>query len=73
LTTCNRLDIIKQEQAMGTHPDFGLMIVSCVKSAADLLQLARFWLCTLEQTVRVYMFILLRNWSMETCGVGITE
>jgi hypothetical protein len=46
LTTCNRFDIIKPEQAMRTHPDIGLMIVSCIKSAADLLQLARFWLCT---------------------------
>ena len=44
LTTCNRLDIIKPEQAMRTHPDIGLMIASCIKSAADLLQLARFWL-----------------------------
>ena len=39
LTTCNRLIIIKPEQAMRTHPDIGLVI-------ADLLQLARFWLCT---------------------------
>ena len=38
LTTCNRLVIIKPEQAMRTHPDIGLVI-------ADLLQLARFWLC----------------------------
>ncbi len=38
LTTCNRLVIIKPEQAMRTHPDNGLVI-------ADLLQLARFWLC----------------------------
>ncbi len=38
LTTCNRLVIIKLEQAMRTHPDIGLVI-------ADLLQLARFWLC----------------------------
>ena len=45
LTTCNRLDIIKPEQAMRTHPDIGLMIASCIKSAADRLQLARFWLC----------------------------
>jgi hypothetical protein len=30
---------------MRTHPDIGLMIASCIKSAADLLQLARFWLC----------------------------
>ena len=34
LTTCNRLVIIKPEQAMRTHPDIGLVI-------ADLLQLAR--------------------------------
>ncbi len=39
LTTCNRLVMIKQEQAMRTHPDIGLVI-------ADLLQLARFWLCS---------------------------
>jgi hypothetical protein len=45
LTSCNRLDIIKPEQAMRTHPDIGLMIASWIKSAADLLQLARFWLC----------------------------
>ncbi len=32
LTTCNRLVIIKPEQAMRTHPDIGLVI-------ADLLQL----------------------------------
>ena len=38
LTTCNRLVIIKLEQAMRTRPDIGLVI-------ADLLQLARFWLC----------------------------
>ena len=44
LTTCSRLDIIKSEQAMRTHPDIGLMIASCKKPAADLLQLARFWL-----------------------------
>ena len=45
LTTCSRLVVIKPEQAMRTHPDIGLMIASCSKSAADLLQLARFWLC----------------------------
>ena len=33
---------------MRTHPDIGLMIASCSKSAADLLQLARFWLCSTE-------------------------
>ncbi len=38
LTTCNRLVIIRPEQAMRTHPDIGLVI-------ADLLQLVRFWLC----------------------------
>ena len=38
LTTCNRLGIIKPEQAMRMHPDIGLVI-------GDLLQLARFWLC----------------------------
>ncbi len=37
LTTCNRLVIIKPEQAMRPHPDIGLVIT-------DLLQLARFWL-----------------------------
>ena len=40
LTTWNRLVIIKPEQAMRTHPDIGVAI-------ADLLQLARFWLCTM--------------------------
>ena len=45
LTTCSRLVVIKPEQAMRTHPDIGLMIATCSKSAADLLQLARFWLC----------------------------
>ncbi len=45
LTTCSRLDIIKPEQAMRTHPDIALMIASCNKPAADLLQLVRFWLC----------------------------
>ncbi len=38
LTTCNRLVIIKPEQAMQTHPDIGLVI-------ADLLQRAHFGLC----------------------------
>jgi hypothetical protein len=57
LTTCNRLDIIKLEQAMQTHPDIGLMIASCIKSAADLLQLARFWLCRkdLKNKNKVYI------------------
>ena len=57
LTTCNRLDIIKLEQAMRTHPDIGLMIASCIKSAADLLQLARFWLCRkdLKNKNKVYI------------------
>ncbi len=40
LTTCNRLFIIKPEQAMRTHSDIGLVI-------ADLMQLACFWLCSL--------------------------
>ena len=31
---------------MRTHPDIGLMIATCSKSATDLLQLACFWLCT---------------------------
>ncbi len=30
---------------MLTHPDIALMIASCNKPAADLLQLVRFWLC----------------------------
>ena len=46
LTTCSRLVVIKLEQAMRTHPDIGLMTATCSKSAAGLLQLARFWLCT---------------------------
>ncbi len=45
LTTCSGLDIIKPEQAMRTHPDIALMIASCNKPAADLLQLVRFSLC----------------------------
>ena len=48
LTTCSRLVVIKPEQAMLTHPDIGLMIATCSKSAADLLQVARFWLCSLK-------------------------
>ena len=43
LATCNRLVIIKPEHAMRTHPDIGLVIADLV--IADLLQLARFWLC----------------------------
>ncbi len=38
ITTCNRLVIVKPEQAMRTHPDIGLVI-------GDLLRIARFWLC----------------------------
>jgi hypothetical protein len=53
-TTCNKLDIIKPEQAMRTHLDIGLMIASCIKSAADLLQLARFWLCKHQQVNREF-------------------
>ena len=45
LTTCSRLDIIKPEQAMRTHPDIALMIASCNKPAADLLQLVCFCRC----------------------------
>jgi hypothetical protein len=41
-----RLDIIKPEQAIRTHPGIGLTIASFTKSAADLLQLARFLPCT---------------------------
>ena len=48
LTTCSRLDIIKPEQAMRTHPDIALLIASCNKPAADLLQLVRFWLCRMN-------------------------
>ena len=40
LTTCNKLVIIKPEQAMRTLPDIGLVI------ATDLPQLACFWLRT---------------------------
>jgi hypothetical protein len=35
-----------------THPDIGLMIASCIKSAADLLQLARFWLCKEDTNIK---------------------
>ena len=39
---------------MRTHFDIGLMTASCSKPAADLLQLARFWLCTFRyDTVEV--------------------
>ena len=49
LTTCNRLGIIKPEQAMRTDPDIGLVI-------ADFLQLARFWLCKImiKQKKKLY-------------------
>ncbi len=47
LTTCNRLVIIKPEQAMRTHPDIGLVI-------ADVLQLARFWLCRTLMTRQLH-------------------
>ena len=48
ITICIKHDNIKSEQAMQTHPDIGLMITSRNKSAAGLLQLGRFWLCTCE-------------------------
>ena len=51
LTTCSRLVVIKPEQAMRTHPDIGLMIATCSKSTADLLQLARFWLCKFHEAI----------------------
>ena len=65
LTTCSRLDIInseqamrthiiKSQQAMRTHPDIGLMIASCKKPAADLLQLARFWLCISPSRILIF-------------------
>ena len=45
LATCNRLVITDQaKQAMQTHPDVGLMI-------ADLMQLARLWLCKMGASV----------------------
>ena len=47
LTICNRLVVNKLSQAMWTHPDIGILITSCCKMSADLLQIARFWLCTL--------------------------
>ena len=58
LTTCSRLDIIKPEQAMRTHPDITLMIASCNKPAADLLQLLRFWLCII---ISVYQHEVVRK------------
>ena len=36
---------------MQTHPDIGLMTATCSKSAAGLLQLARFWLCMLNMFI----------------------
>ena len=44
-TTCNILDIIKLEILSTDLIISSLMIASCIKSAADLLQIARFWLC----------------------------
>jgi hypothetical protein len=71
LTTCNRLDIIKPEQAMRTHPDIGLMIASCIKSAADLLQLARFWLCsglTFNLSVDLLDYLRQKPFQKTSCG-----
>ena len=68
LTTCSRLVVIKPEQAMRTHPDIGLMIATCSKSAADLLQLARFWLCIWVQE-NVYTFIHLSDVSTKYYSV----
>ena len=53
---------------METHPEIGLMIVSCVKSAADLLQLARFWLCTLVQTEFIGYNIIVNSVSFVSTG-----
>jgi hypothetical protein len=53
---------------MGTHPDICLMIVSCIKSAADLLQLARFWLCTLVQTEFICYNIIVNSVSFVSTG-----
>ena len=39
---------------MRTHPDIGLMMATCSKSAADLLQLARFWLCNVNNSLVRY-------------------
>ena len=50
LTTCNRLVMIKPEQAMRTHPDIGLLI-------GDLLQLACFWLCCQIKSTEVKLKI----------------
>ena len=55
LTTRNRLVIIKPERAMRTHPDIGLAI-------ADLLQLARFWLCTMQlMNETTFLFLAYRR------------
>ena len=53
---------------MRTHPDIGLMIATCSKSAADLLQLARFWLCMIRMQHFCFKFhcllLIHRNLSM---------
>jgi hypothetical protein len=67
LTPCSRLVIIKPEQAMRTHPDIGLMIGSCNKPAADLLQLARFWLCIFSGS----KFKLISNASQQSNSMVI--
>ena len=61
LTTCSRLGIIKPEQAMRTHPDIALMIASCNKPAADLLQLVRFWLCNSNASVFLFDRVLFNS------------
>ena len=61
LTTCSRLVVIKPEQAMRTHPDIGLMIATCSKSAADLLQLARFWLCRIWGIIKAEVCVICRS------------
>ena len=62
LTTCNKLVIIKPEQAMRTHPDIGFVI-------ADLLQLARFWLCS--ESYSIYFIVVLTNSLLTVLNSGI--
>ena len=61
LTTCNRLVIIKLEQATRTHPDIDLVI-------GDLLQLARFWLCILPELHCCSQLYLNRLFSLRRSG-----
>ena len=65
---------------MRTHPDIGLMIATCSKPAADLLQLARFWLCisdTLEHLVTSLLYsvarkiLLILDFIMESINLNI--